>query len=166
MKPSDHPEFFQMPPPAGTSRESSLRLDREGRFWHEDALVEHPKLLHALHGWIQRHPDNGRYILANGYDWTYFQVEDTPFFVRSLSLAQEPWQLELSDGAIVPFEPTSITLGDNGAVYLQVQHKGERFEAKMSRHAQLQLEPLLEETVEGQIGIRTHSGLFVPPARS
>ena len=84
MKPGDHPEFFRFPAPEGRSRESTHPARRRGRFFHDDALVEHPKLAAALHTWIARHPDDGRYILTNGYDWTYFTVDDVPFFVRSL----------------------------------------------------------------------------------
>ena len=70
MKPGDHPEFFRFPAPEGRSRESTIRLDAEGRFHHEGNVVEHPKLAEAFHTWIARHPDDGRYILTNGYDWT------------------------------------------------------------------------------------------------
>ncbi len=70
MKPGDHPEFFRFPAPEGRSRESTIRLDAEGRFWHEGNPVEHPKLAQAMHGWVSRHPDDHRFILTNGYDWT------------------------------------------------------------------------------------------------
>src|SRR5215831_11787750 len=97
-KPGDHPEFFRFPAPEGRSRESTLRLDREGRFFHDEAPVEHPKLAQALHTWISRHPDDGRFILTNGYDWTYFTVDDVPFFVRSLRDDAGEAVLTLSDG--------------------------------------------------------------------
>ena len=70
-----------MPAPEGRSRESTIRLDADGRFFHEGERVEHPGLEAAMHTWIARHPDDGRYILTNGYDWTYFTVDDVPFFV-------------------------------------------------------------------------------------
>src|SRR5580704_9868593 len=84
VKPGDHPDFFRFPAPEGRSRESSIRLDANGHFWHDGAPVEHLGLADALHGWISRHPDDGRYILTNGYDWTYFSVDDAPYFVRAL----------------------------------------------------------------------------------
>src|SRR6516162_6749637 len=98
MKPGDHPEFFRLPPPEGRSRESSIRLDAEGRFFHEGRPVAHPKLAQAMHTWIGRHPDDGRFILSNGYDWSYFTVEDAPFFVRALRLEGGQAILALSDG--------------------------------------------------------------------
>ena len=76
MKPGDHPDFFRFAPPPGTSRESSIRLDREGRFWHDGARVDHPAIERGLRSWIGRHPDDGRPILTSqhegGYDFTTY----------------------------------------------------------------------------------------------
>lgn len=143
MKPADHPEFFRRPPPEGRSRESSIVLDREGRFWHDGLPVTHPGMARAFASWIGRHPDDGRYILNNGYDWTYFTVEDAPFVVVALHDAQgtRP-ELELSDGTREPLEPEKLELTAEGVLYVRV--KGD-FPARFSRAAQLALEPLLDE---------------------
>ncbi len=105
VKPSDHPDFFRFPAPEGRSRESTIVLDAEGRFWHEGARVEHPPLASALHRWIARHPDDGRYILTNGYDWTYFTVEDVPFFVQALKAETDRVLLALSDDTEEAWDP-------------------------------------------------------------
>jgi uncharacterized protein len=145
MKPGDHPEFFRFPPPEGRSRESTLRLDREGRFWHEDRLVEHPGLAAGLHSWISRHPDDERFILTNGYDWTYFTVEDAPFFVRALRFEPQRIVLVLSDGTEEAWDPESSRIGPDGAVYARVKEAAPRgpFEAKFTRHAQASLGTVL-----------------------
>ena len=57
MLPVEHPEFFRRPPPPGQSRESSIRLDADGRFWHAGELVRHPGMQAAFATWIRRHPD-------------------------------------------------------------------------------------------------------------
>ncbi len=151
MKPSDHPDFFRFPAPEGRSRESSIVLDSEGRFWHGQALVEHPALTAALHRWIARHPEDGRMILTNGYDWTYFTVLDAPYFVRALRLepALEPERvvLLLSDDSEEEWDPAASRVGPNGAVYARVKasERGGPFEAKFTRHAQTSLAPLLVE---------------------
>src|SRR6185369_14137299 len=110
MKPGDHPEFFRFPAPEGRSRESTLRLDGEGRFHHDDALVEHAKLAAALHTWIGRHPDNGRFILTNGYDWTYFKVDDVPFFVRSIRVENGEAERDERDAVLVLSDGTEEPL--------------------------------------------------------
>jgi hypothetical protein len=153
MKPGDHPEFFRFPAPEGLSRESTLRLDREGRFWHDGRLVEHAGLAAALRSWIGRHPDDGRYILTNGYDWTYFTVDDAPYFVEALRIEPARVVLRLYDGTEEPWQPESSRIGgDDGALYAVVKRdtRGGPFEAKFSRHAQASLEPLLVPSQEGE----------------
>jgi len=152
MKPGDHPDFYRFAPPPGTSRESTIRLDADGKFWHDGARVDHPALEKALHGWIARHPDDGRYILTNGYDWTYFQVDDAPYTVRSIHLAPESVVLGLSDETEERLAPETLRSGAGDALYAKV--KGGRFDAKFSRHAQTSLAPLLEETPDGGVAIR------------
>lgn len=155
MKPGDHPEFFRFPAPEGRSRESTIRLDGEGRFFHDQEPVEHPKLAEALHGWISRHPDDGRYILTNGYDWTYFTVEDVPFFVRSVRDEDGDAILVLSDGTMEPLDPATARTGAGGAVYLNVKAdaKGGPYDAKLTRFAQTQLAPFLREDGSGRGGL-------------
>jgi hypothetical protein len=150
MKPGDHPEFFRFPPPEGRSRESTLRLDAEGHFWHDGRRVEHAGLAAGLHGWISRHPDDGRFILTNGYDWTYFTVDDAPFVVRSIRVEPERVVLALSDATEEVWQPERSRIGPDGAIYTRVKESGPRgpFEAKFTRHAQASLEPLLVEADE------------------
>ena len=167
MKPGEHPEFFRFPAPEGRSRESTIRLDGEGRFFHDDAMVEHPKLRDALHTWIARHPDDGRYILTNGYDWTYFTVDDVPFFVRSIreTGAEDGADgagdaiLVLSDGTEEPLDPKTLRLGPRGELYLRVKAevKGGPFDAKMTRFAQTQLAAFLSEE-DGAVVVATKRG--------
>jgi hypothetical protein len=151
MKPGDHPEFFRFPAPEGRSRESTIRLDAEGRFWHDGALVDHLKLAAAMHGWVSRHPDDGRFILTNGYDWTYFTVEDAPFFIRSARVEDGGVRLALSDGTEEAWDPARTRVGAGDALYTVVKREDARgpFEAKFTRYAQAQLEPALVATDAG-----------------
>ena len=147
QKPGDHPEFFRFPPPPGRSRESTIRLDRNGRFWHDGAKVEHQGMAAAFASWIARHPDDGRFILTNGYDWTYFTVEDVPFFVLSLSADPRAPTLTLSDGTEEPLDPSGLSVGDRDALYCRV--KDGAFEARFTPPAQNALAPLLVEGDDG-----------------
>ncbi|WP_394831976.1 DUF1285 domain-containing protein [Pendulispora rubella] len=145
MKPGDHPEFFRFPPPEGRSRESTIVLDAEGRFWHHGGLVEHGKLAAAMHTWISRHPEDGRYILENGYDWTYFTVEDAPYVATTLKIAGNDIVLTLSDGTEEDWDPATTRVGESGALYAKVKAgaRGGPFEARFSRHAQTALADVL-----------------------
>jgi len=146
-RPSDHPDFFRRPPPAGQSRESRIRLDGEGRFWHDGALVDRPALQAALHRWIGRHPDDGRYILENGYDWCYLAVDDVPCFVTALTATADAVILTLADGREEPLDPATLREGPGGALYTRVRADapGGAFDAKLTRAAQAALLPLVVE---------------------
>jgi uncharacterized protein len=152
MKPGDHPEFFRFPAPEGRSRESTIRLDARGRFWHDGALVEHAGLAAALHSWICRHPDDGRYILTNGYDWTYFTVDDAPFFVVGLAVDPGEVRLRLSDRTEEAWNPAETRIGGDGALYARIKRdvRGGPYEAKFTPHAQASLAPLLVEDGESR----------------
>jgi hypothetical protein len=163
MKPGEHPEFFRFPAPEGRSRESKIRLDGEGKFFDNGGYVEHAKLQQALHTWIGRHPDDGRYILTNGYDWTYFAVDDVPFFVRAIREVDSDAMLVLSDETVEPLDPKTVTTGERGELYVEIQHpsadkaKAGPFRAKLTRHAQTQLGPFLDQRDERVI-LRTRRG--------
>jgi len=159
-KPGDHPEFYRFPAPEGRSRESTIRLDALGRFWHDAELVEHAGMGAALRSWISRHPDDGRYILTNGYDWTYFTVDDAPYFVQGLRVEPASVALLLSDGTEEAWEPEATRVGPDGALYAVVKRaqKGGPYEAKFTPHAQGSLEPLLVDApaaaAEPRIAVR------------
>lgn len=148
-KPGDHPDFFRLPPPPGASRESSIVLDDQGRFWHDGALVEHPGMARAFASWIQRHPDDGRFILSNGFDWTYFTVRDVPYFVRAVRASDGTPIAELSDGSQEPLDPSTLEADAAGAVYCRV--KSGKFAAKFTPGAQTALAPWLAQSGSGVI---------------
>jgi hypothetical protein len=157
MKPGEHPEFFRFPAPEGRSRESSIVLTKQGRFFHDGAPVEHPGMHRAFAGWLGRHPDDGRYILNNGYDWTYLTVEGPAYFVRSVRAeADRPW-LELLDGRELALEPKALRCDAEGRLWLRLP-EGE--EACFTPPAQLELSPWLTER-QGAAGIEI-DGQFWP----
>lgn len=149
MKPGDHPEFFRFPPPEGRSRESSIVLTREGRFFHDGAPVEHPGMHKAFASWLRRHPDDGRYILSNGYDWSYLTVEGPARFVRAVRAVEGRPMVELLDGAELALEPGALRTDEEGALWLRLSD-GER--ARFTSQAQLDLAPWLGEQ-RGLVGI-------------
>lgn len=153
MRPSDHPDFFRLPAPEGRSRESTIRLDPEGHFFHDGAPVTHRGMARAFAGWIARHPDDGRFILTNGYDWTYFTVEGAPFFVEGVRAGDGGPVLALFDGTEESLDPDALHLEADGVLATRV--KGGAFEARFTRAAQLELSPWLEEEAEGGIALVT-----------
>jgi uncharacterized protein len=101
----------------------------------------------AFATWIARHPDDGRYILNNGWDWSYFTVDDVPFFVESVRASENGPHLVLSDGSEEPLDASSLRAGKRDTLYVRV--KRANFDARFRRTAQLDLGPWLEEEPDG-----------------
>ena len=103
----------------------------------------------AFASWIDRHPDDGRFILNNGYDWSYFRVEDVPFFVLGVREQAGSLELALSDGSESPLDPGSLSIGAQGALYTTV--KNGKFRARFTQGAQIALGPWLAQAENGEI---------------
>jgi uncharacterized protein len=129
------------------TRESSIRLDVEGHFWHEGARVDHPKLATAMASWISKHPTDGRWVLENGYDWCYLTIEDVPLWVRSARIDGDVIVSTLSDGSEERIDPRSLTVDETGALRCVVKRasRGGPYPAKFARHAQLAMGERLRE---------------------
>ncbi len=144
MKPGDHPEFFRFPAPEGRSRESTIELDEEGRFHDAGSVVEHRRLEKAMHTWISRHPDDGRYILTNGYDWTYFTVKGTPYAVTAVRDEGGKPVLVLDDETEEPLDPHAVrTEGEHLLVRVKAGAQGGPYDARFARHGRTDLAPWL-----------------------
>jgi hypothetical protein len=112
----------------------------------------------AFASWLRRHPDDGRFILSNGYDWTYLTVEGPAFFVQSVLAAQaDRPQLQLLDGRILPLQAPDLRCDAAGRLWLRLP-EGEQ--ACFTGAAQRALEPWLTEQ-EGRVGLQI-AGQFSP----
>lgn len=118
-------------------RDSGIRIDRNGQFWHEGAVVEHAGLRQALFRWLDRlPPPDSRYILRlDDTRYAYIDVEDTPLVVNALLFTDDgaPPLLQLSDGSEEPLDPTTVSIDDEGV--LRVSARGGHVEARLSNVA-------------------------------
>ncbi|OQX69449.1 MAG: hypothetical protein B6A08_05065 [Sorangiineae bacterium NIC37A_2] len=156
MRPADFPDFFHRAPPPGQSRVSRIRLDAAGRFWDGGELVRHEGVRDALATWIKKHPDDGRYILENGYDWLYLEVEDTPCFVTAVRGGPPEMDLVLLGNQVEPAPLTGWTLRPDGSLTVLV--RGGALEARLLPSAQSELGPWLVEH-EGGYALRIRDQL-------
>jgi hypothetical protein len=111
----------------------------------------------AFASWLTRHPDDGRYILSNGYDWSYLAVEGAARFVYGVRSVEGHPVLELLDGSEQPLDPTALRVDSAGRLAI-VEGEGEP--AAFTPAAQLQLSPWLSEQ-DGRIGTLV-GGVFSP----
>jgi hypothetical protein len=142
------------------SRESRIRFDAEGRFFHEGVLVEHPGLARAMGSWMNRHPHDGRYVLDNGWDWCWLTVDDAPFVVRAVRIEPGPTPamiVSLNDGtdaSIDPADGEALWIDDAGGLRCLVhpEKRGGAMEARFDRHALASLGDRLVELEDGRDG--------------
>ena len=124
-------------------RLSGIRLDAEGRFWHEGAEITHGGLRAALWRWLDRNPD-GRYVFRlDATRFVYVDVDDAPQVVRSLRWEGERALAVLADGSEEPLDLASVRVQPNGRAYCRV--KEGRLEARISPSAWGALADHLEE---------------------
>jgi len=133
------------------TRESSIRLDADGRFHHEGIKVEHPGLTKAMHSWISRHPHDGRYVLENGWDWCYVTVDDAPYVVRAVKVVGDALELTLSDDSVERIDASALRVDDEGVLRTEVKasKKHGPYPARFDRHAMVSLGERLRE-VDGR----------------
>ncbi|HEY3450062.1 MAG TPA: DUF1285 domain-containing protein [Myxococcales bacterium] len=129
-----------------TREDSGLVLDREGRWFHDGVLVEHPKIVEAFNRGIER-DEQGRYVLRFGGDWCFITVEDAPLQVETASPAGESVVLALSNGRTEPLRPETLAL--RGGVLYCAAESG--LTARFGRSAQFSLGSLLEERPDGYV---------------
>lgn len=133
------------PPPATrwhTREDSGIRLDRHLRWWHDDAPVEHPKIVEAFNRGLTLTEDGG-YQLRFGNDWCIVEVEDAAFEVRTLEPTPAGVLLSLSDRTEELLDVSTMGVGFDGAFTCRV--KAGRARARFSRPAHIELGQTFEE---------------------
>ena len=111
-------------------RQSGIRLDGDGRFWHEGAEVQHHGLRAALWRWLDRNPD-GRWVLRlDDQRFVWLDVEgDVPYVVRSARWDGDRAIVRLADDSEEELACDTLELVD-GTPFCRV--KGGRFAARIS----------------------------------
>ncbi|MGA9522545.1 MAG: DUF1285 domain-containing protein [Myxococcaceae bacterium] len=141
-------------PPSGkrwhTREDSGIRLDRDGRWWHDDELVEHPKIIEAFNtGLIPT--DDRRFKLQFGSDWCFVEVEDAAYRVVAVDARPDGIGLRLSDRTAELLEPATLSLDAEGVLSCRV--KQGRAKARFTRDAQFAVGEFLDEE-GGQLVVR------------
>lgn len=135
---------------AGLSRETTIVLDKEGRFFHDGRPVDHPGIVRAFHRWIDRAED-GRYVLRNSVNWAYIEVAGTPLFVRAVRLCgARPVThvyLSLSDGSEEELRYDTLRQDKDGIFYADARMG--TMSARFEKHAALGLSPVVGEDDDG-----------------
>jgi uncharacterized protein len=103
-------------------RRSGIRLDREGRFWHEGQEVTHAGLRRALLRWMDRLPDGKPILRLDADRYAYVDVEDAHLLAVSARWAGDRVLLTLNDGSEAELDYASLRVGAGDALYCTVRN--------------------------------------------
>jgi hypothetical protein len=151
-------------PPFRFTRESRIRVDRDGRVWHEGERIDNARLAEALASWIDLDADTGRWVMRNSLDWCFVTVDDVPLVVRSVRFEPEGMTVALSDGSTERLRLDTLRLRDDGEVFAYV--RGSTLLARFSRAASFALLDRVEEGPDGpclRLGDARIALRIVPP---
>lgn len=142
-------------------RSVNLRLDGEGRWFHDGEPFTHSRLVALFNRGIDLHPETGAPILRVGARWCYISAESTPFFVRRLHFEAGALCADLNTEQTVKVEADGLRWdGDRLFVGLVAGR-----EARLDRRAQAAVADLLIE-VEGGFALEDPDGRRWPIASS
>jgi uncharacterized protein len=128
-------------------RQTGIRLDREGRFWHEGAVVTHRGFQRALLRWLDR-LDDGRPILRlDEKRYAYIDVDDADLLALSARWEGDRAILRLNDDSEEELDYASLSVGAGDAVYCKA--RGGRLIARITTPAYQVLAQRIEETADG-----------------
>jgi hypothetical protein len=108
-------------PPFPFTRESTIRIDPQGAFWHDGQRVQHPGLAEAFARWLDVDHDTGRYIVRNSINWVYVTVDDAPLVVRGVADEGGQLVISVSDGTREPLRADTLRVDDDDVPYCDVR---------------------------------------------
>ncbi len=144
-------------------RTIGLKIDREGRLWHQGDEVTHPRLRQALLRWLDVRDDGRDIIRLDDLRYAYVEVEDAHLRATSARWDGDQVVLTLDDGRTEVLDPSTLWLGDGDALYCRV--KGGRLRARLLTAAQQALEPRIVEEPGAPRGFALDTGGVKWPIR-
>ena len=115
-------------------RSIGLRLDRDGRVWHQGAEVTHPRLRQAILRWLDVRDDGRDIVRLDDVRYAYVDVAEDHLRVTAAYWDGDRLQLSLDDGNREELDYASLTVGDDDGLRCRV--RGGKLRARFSTAAQ------------------------------
>ncbi|HMW44164.1 MAG TPA: DUF1285 domain-containing protein, partial [Plasticicumulans sp.] len=150
------------------SGDIDIRIDRDGRWWHEGRPIEREALVQLFAGILRREADGGHYLVTPIEKWR-ITVEDAPL------LAGPPERLDGPAGPRLRFTTSVGDVFDAGPQYpIEVEYRGDEprpylhvhhgLRARLTRAAFVELAGLAEPASLGGrevLGVYSDGAFFV-----
>ena len=142
-------------------RQIGLRLDRNGRLWHQGEEVTHPRLRQALLRWLDlRDEDRRPVVRLDETRYAYIDVDDAHLLVTSARWDGDRIFVVLNDGSEEELAYASLRVGDGDALYCTV--RGGRLEGRVTTPAYQVLAAGIDDDPDrpGSFVLRAAGGRF------
>jgi hypothetical protein len=151
-------------PPFPLTRETHIRVDRDGVFWNEGQRIGHPGLQRAFARWLDVDDESGRYILRNAINWAFIAVEDAPLLIRGVESTPDTIRIAISDDSWEDLDVASLRVeaAPDGGVIPYCDVRQGRIPARFTPNAAFALLALCE-TPEDDLVLRGHAVRRVSP---
>ncbi|RMH42061.1 MAG: DUF1285 domain-containing protein [Deltaproteobacteria bacterium] len=138
-------------------RQTGIRIDREGRLWHEGEEIRHEGLRRALLRWLDRLDDGRRVLRLDAERYAYVDVEDADLIATSARWEGDRAWIRTNDGAEEELDYGTLRVGAGDALYCAV--RGGRLVARIATPAYYALAQRIEETPHG-FALRANGRLY------
>lgn len=138
-------------------RRTGIRLDAQGRFWHEGEEITHRGFHLALLRWLDRLPDGRPILRLDSERFAYVDLEDAALLVVSARRVGESIIIKLNDESEEQLLYNSLEIGAGDALYCLV--KGGRLDARITTPAYYVIAESVTEEANGftiRIGGQVH----------
>jgi hypothetical protein len=130
------PEAPSIELPFDFRRGIDLRLDTDGRWFHDGEPFLHAGLISLFNRGIDLSPDTGEPIVRVGSHWAYFRCDDVPFIVRTCRVADGALDVLLNTERTVRIAVDALRASAEGVLYAEL---GAGRRARFGRSAQATL---------------------------
>jgi len=123
-------------------RQSGIRLDRSGRFWHEGVEITHPRFILALRRWLDTLADGRTIVRLDATRYAYVELEDAHLLVTSVRWRDGTAMISLNDETSEELCYESLEQSSDNALYCSVRNG--KLTARFATQAYYQLAEHIE----------------------
>lgn len=128
-------------------RQTGIRLDRQGRFWHEGEEISHKRFRVALLRWLDLREDGRPILRLDDKRYAYVDVEDAMLLVLSIRWDGDRAFIKTNDE--VEEELCYATLEQAADNTLYCRARASQLLARVTTRAYYQLAERIEEEARG-----------------
>jgi hypothetical protein len=138
-----------------TIQNSEIRFGRDGRWYADGQVIENRRITALFSQHVQRRPEGG-YMLRIADEQAPIVVDDTPYVIIGVELADRALWLELNDHSRERLDPRTLQIGAGEVLYCRV--KGGAEAARFLRPAYYQIAAQIGATATGDLVLHLPNG--------